>query len=250
MLLQITTKCLEGCSHCMADASVNGEHMDNLVFIAAVELIKKLGTSNVQVTGGEPTLHPNFFSMCVLLKERTKSLIILESNGSFVDSKEDYEKVKELRFKHSILLQIRTHPIYYPNYKKIIEDKRLKVLTPHIYDDAITLLPFGRALKNHASELNRGAFPNCINMFGLSRQVASLQEVIRTMEKNGKFCKPMISELGIVHAGECETCVGIGDVFSSVSELFEKLKISVPCDQCGLVKNTPQRARELIFRGR
>ena len=53
LLLQITTQCFEGCSHCMANASPEGEHMDKETVRASLNFIHRLKTMNVQVTGGE-----------------------------------------------------------------------------------------------------------------------------------------------------------------------------------------------------
>lgn len=252
MLLQITAQCLEGCSHCMANASPEGEHMDKETVLASLNFIQRIKTMNVQVTGGEPTLHPDFFNICVglcdLRIEAEMGLaVILESNGSFIHDQEKTEKVKELIRKWDCLVQIRTHPDYYPNYKEIFYNKKLREITPHIFDDAIKLIPFGRALENHKEQISWSAKPTCSNMFLLSRQVPSLVSVIHNMEVNGFYCKPMIATTGQIHVGETVTCQRIGTVWDSNEKIFTDLREKKPCDKCGLVKNIPQRAMDILI---
>ena len=251
LLLQITTQCLEGCSHCMANASPEGEHMTDEIFQASFNFIRRIKTMNVQVTGGEPTLHPDFFNICKRLCEiRVEAemgmAVILDTNGSFIHDPEKTEQVKELVQNWDCLIQVRTHPKYYPNYKEIIHNEKLKKITPYIFDDAINLIPFGRALENHKDLINWSAKPSCSNMFLLSRQVHSLVSIIHNMEANGFYCKPMIATTGRVHVGETVTCRKIGTVWDSNDKIFTNLRQKKPCDKCGLVKNIPQQARSFF----
>ena len=252
MLLQITNQCLEGCSHCMANAKPDGFHMAKETVDQSIRMIERLKPFNIQVTGGEPTLHPLFYEICEQLCElRIEAemglLVVLESNGSFIYDPVKTEKVKTLIKKWGVSLQIRTHPKYYPNYKKIFHNEELRKITSHVYDDAIRLLPFGRAINNHRDELDMTAKPPCSNMFLLSRQVHSMVAVIHALEANGFFCKPLIGVNGGVHVGESVTCHRLGSVWDTPNSLFETLKGKMPCGKCGLVKNIPQRAMDLLI---
>lgn len=250
LLLQITTQCLEGCSHCMANATPNGEHMSENTVNQAIKFIKLIKPFNVQITGGEPTLHPNFYEICVQMHKQQKegATIILESNGSFIADAEKTEKVKDL-VKRSILVQVRTHPVYYPNYKEIFNNKELRKITPHVYDDEINLLPFGRAIDNHRGEINMSVNPSCSNMFLTSRQVRSFVDVIYTMESHGFFCKPLVAANGNIHVGETTECQRLGTVWDSPEMLFNTLNGKLPCNRCGLIKNIPRRAMDLLIVG-
>lgn len=247
MLLQITTQCLEGCSHCMANATPDGIHMSEETFQASLELIKKLRPRNIQVTGGEPTLHPNFYSFCAQLCE-LDAIVILESNGSFIADPERTEKVKALTRKN-ILVQVRTHPIYYPNYKDIFTNKELRKITTLVFDDEINLIPFGRAVKNHQDKINWAFKPTCSNMFLLSRQVPTFSAIIQTMEAHSFFCKPLLAPTGRIHVGETSSCQELGSVWDSPELLYTSIRNKKPCGNCGLVKNIPTRAMRRIENG-
>lgn len=247
MLLQITTKCFENCSHCMVDANPNGMHMTLDTFQNALSFLNELKPFNIQVTGGEPTTHPSFFDMCISLRKTfLNSNLILLSNGSFSKDNNIYNQVEELIFKYQYVLQIRTHPKYYPNYKTVIEDIKLRKLTSHIYDDMIRLIPFGRALKNHQNDIEWGLKPTCSNIFLLSRQFSNMPSIIKAMETHGFLCKPIITVNGNVHAGETSKCIKIGDVNTNLTEIYLTLRNSEPCDKCGLVKNIPSNYMEFL----
>lgn len=254
MLLQITTQCLEGCSHCMVNAEPEGIHMNKEVVNQSVRFIQKLQPFNIQVTGGEPTLHPYFFEICQKLCSLRESAelglsVVLESNGSFIDDPEKTSKIRELIEKWNVLVQVRTHPKYYPNYKKIINNAELKKITPYVFDDGINLLPFGRAVQNHREELNMSAKPSCSNMFLLSRQVSSMVAVIHEMEAHGFFCKPLIAATGGVYVGETTTCQLLGSVWDTPEALYTTLRGRLPCNKCGLKRNIPQRALDILVGG-
>lgn len=252
MLLQITTQCFEGCSHCMANATPNGSHMPKEAVAQAIRMIKRLKPSNIQVTGGEPTLHPQFYEICVELCELREDSelglhVILESNGSFMSDPEKTEKVKKLVEEWEVLVQVRTHPKYYPNYQNIINNQELRKITPYVFDDAIKLLPFGRAINYHRDELDMTAKPICTNMFLASRQVDSMVAVIHAMETNGFFCKPLIGADGAIHVGETATCRRLGSIWDTPAALFNTLRGKMPCGKCGLTKNIPQRAMDILI---
>jgi len=248
MLLRITTVCNEGCSHCMVNATPDGLVMSSEIFVDSLEFIAALKPLNIQITGGEPTLHPSFFTICKALRDRMKnSIIILESNGSFIDDETKYEQVKELVKKYNILLQVRTHPEYYPNYKKIWGNPKIKELTSYFYDDAISLSPFGRALENHQDKIKWNQKPCCSNMFLLSRQTNSLNQVVSFMESHGFFCKPLLSEAGDIYVGEVSDCVKLGTVKDSLDAVYSKLRRNEPCDKCKLCHNIPDPAWKVLW---
>jgi len=245
MLLQITNKCFENCSHCMASASPDGQHMTNDTFVKTLDFIHRLQPMNVQITGGEPTSHPDFYDMCLEIR-KLSVFVFLESNGSFIYDDEKYEKVSDLVKNKMILLQVRTHPKYYPSYEKVWDNPKIKALTNHFFNDAIRLIPFGRAVKNHHDEINWKAKPTCGNMFLMSRQTFSFKDAVRKMELNGFFCKPTISPSGDIHAGETTECVKIGTVTDSLDQLYDSIKNKIPCNKCNLANNIPDMAWNLL----
>ena len=60
MLIQITNRCHMGCKHCLQDASPNGKHMTDETFDRVMDFCMEARPMVVNVTGGEPTEHPNW----------------------------------------------------------------------------------------------------------------------------------------------------------------------------------------------
>lgn len=61
MYFQITTRCNMTCAHCCFSANNRGDNMSHETFIKALELTEHLGEI-VTIGGGEPTVHPDFFT--------------------------------------------------------------------------------------------------------------------------------------------------------------------------------------------
>lgn len=61
--LQITRKCNLQCGYCFIKAGSSEAHLDSEVIYRMAESFGKKGLMEVRLTGGEPTLHPNFFKI-------------------------------------------------------------------------------------------------------------------------------------------------------------------------------------------
>ncbi len=65
--LEITYRCTEKCRHCYLDDAGNHCKVDELTFEEykkVVDELYEMGCMNILVTGGEPTLHPDFLKIC------------------------------------------------------------------------------------------------------------------------------------------------------------------------------------------
>jgi len=59
MLVQLTHKCMENCTHCFVNATPDANSFMTFdTFNKAVALAYRCKTVAFQITGGEPTLHP------------------------------------------------------------------------------------------------------------------------------------------------------------------------------------------------
>ena len=91
---QITTACNMHCPHCCYDAQYHGEHMEIDTFKKVLEFTKDL---SLNIGGGEPTVHPQFFSILDLAIEARRewkiSKIWMVINGK---RKEHALKVAEI----------------------------------------------------------------------------------------------------------------------------------------------------------
>ena len=82
MILAITSRCIMNCSHCLSNCLPEGVDMQPDIF----EQFLKFNHPHIPIliSGGEPTLHPNWFDMTQTLLEKGYYTILL-SNGLFLD---------------------------------------------------------------------------------------------------------------------------------------------------------------------
>ena len=78
----LTERCNFRCRHCYVSAEPGrGQHMPVTLFRRSLDLLRDVGISDIRLTGGEPTIHPNF-SELVELAIRQRFRVGLISNGS------------------------------------------------------------------------------------------------------------------------------------------------------------------------
>lgn len=140
MIIQLTTHCSEGCTHCFGNCIPDNSHMSWDTLKSVITYIKnmpiaememftgaKMGIRpvNIVVSGGEPTEHPSYDDMVVYIaNELDYCNIILESNGQWFyseDGKNRMKKVLELN-QVGMVLNSTDHR-YYPNYNKFMLHK-------------------------------------------------------------------------------------------------------------------------------
>ena len=83
----ITDVCNYHCLHCFHSAD-NGMHVDAFTLEEAMRFLDEMtecGLTGVRLTGGEPTLHPNFREILQGIKDRDLRLRTLITNGSMLD---------------------------------------------------------------------------------------------------------------------------------------------------------------------
>jgi len=244
MVIQITNKCNENCSHCFVDATPDGNKMSKDTLIETIKFLKKAQPIVVQITGGEPTTHPNFFEFVnAFVKNLPKITFTILSNGSFFFNDELRAKVlKVLSYPTVLALQIRTDKKYYPNYDKIIQNKD-KIENLHekidVYDGVDGIIKLGRG-KNITKDIATQS-PMCANLVMLNKQkdFKSFPEYIKYYQMNTKkFCAPSINEDGYLHAGETPNCKTLGHVSDNIDYLMDKIKKHEMCGNCKLTLNT------------
>ena len=85
VLIEITERCNLSCPTCFAGSSPTESHLLSLgEFEKQVDGLVaggKQGSDMIQLSGGEPTIHPDFFAMVELLFERGFHNVTINSNG-------------------------------------------------------------------------------------------------------------------------------------------------------------------------
>lgn len=243
-----------GCSHCQENSTPAGEHMSEKVFLAALDLTRRLEADahaigcppHVLLSGGECTEHPDFVKFLDITIQQEFFPIVI-TNGMWLDDKKLRDQILRPEWQH-IFIQVTNDPRFYPTAPPTWDDPRVKYV-PEIS----VLIPLGRAagkrkllqlgvpLKHAPSSFN---FRSATRSFGsVTKAIAMLRA--RTMSGFSGWCTPSISTDGTLVAGESNQCFNIGNVLSTPEEVT-KAVIEMRCNKCTLVDNLTQEQKRAI----
>lgn len=234
MLIQITNKCYENCSHCLQDSSVIGQHMSDETFEELLKFVKKVDPMILAISGGEPTAHPKFYEICKRLDDLGIVFTIC-SNGTWIFDKELEEKVNEvLKMKMMVAMQVYSHPDFYKDYQQISSynfPESVVVTT----DKIRAMQDLGRAKHSTSAQeyiKNEPHYMSCLNTALVAKQVDSFHSLLSTLEMSAKYCKPLVDWKGEIHMSESWLCQSIGHISESPEVVFERMKKFKPCGGC------------------
>lgn len=256
MIISLTERCSEGCSHCFINSLPKSPIMSEETLHQTLAFLDRIQPRAILLSGGEFTEHPDFhrFSMQIIkgVRRRGGAAVSLLSNGSWFFDEDKKEKMLDLIVQPEVVIvQVRTHKKYYPNYQRTIAAKaEIESLSQKIalQDDGIMLFPLGRALANHKGEYER-KMPICANLLGMAKRgdARTFAELIYILESNGRFCSPFVSSKGIIHAGETPFCEELGHITNSDEQVLQNIiKNCKPKNRCGLTPNLPLSAKLLL----
>ena len=259
--------CNEKCTHCMVNALPDGLHMKSATFAKALDfgLLNKLKIFSI--SGGEPTLHPEFFKlmhfMFTIIKNKEVG-VLLESNGWWIEDKKMCERISKLLDHPQVLgMQISTNKKYYPNYewtmshREDYEKLHSKIKFTADWQGVDTHLRYMGRGKNIMNKDDATGFPNCMNWvsyalnlnnFGIPRNKQCVQAIGEIAIMRGKVCTPYITYDGRISIceGDCvPSLISLDDWFVHTSrklsdEMFKKILDFIPCNKCGTFKNMSQ----------
>lgn len=274
MLIQITNFCPCNCSHCFVDANLEGNHMEDKVFINCIQFAIDNEIKVINISGGEPVLHPKFFKFIAyaLSKIRGKKIVLaIESSGVWMlddDRRESY--IRQLR---KILdnpqigwMQISTNEKYYPNYKEISELEQVfkqihsKVHFEKNWQGVDTNLQYMGRARNFMKDEDIVGIPTCLNwiQYALSMKLQGkfsgnlLRQISDfAIYKRSKSCIPAIDVNGNIRITEGNMCKPLGNIMSYfpakkrefAQQLFDSIINYKVCDKCKAVKNIPENAK-------
>jgi hypothetical protein len=253
-----------GCSHCLNLSERTGAKMTEKTLDLVIKFILKMKPNFINISGGEFTEHEKFYEFILkiikaLEEKQQETVIALLSNGMFYFDDEKRDKIiKLLKNKRIALLQVSTDKRYYPKYNLIKKNKRrIEALHPkvQVVEQIGELYPLGRALVNHRSvALKCTKKPSCSNLYLIPKQFflrgkkIGLDALVLLLQERTQYnlCKPLIDMHGNVRVGETINCEIIGTVEDDLSVLYNRLIAGNPCNKCGLVKNLPIVAKNLM----
>jgi len=261
MVFRITNYCNMGCKHCMQNSTTRGKHaskeiIDKMIRFAELAPL----TTTIQISGGEPTEHPDFIQILKkVLKKFSPRPITIITNGEGFHNKEQLKKVIKLMEKYPhLMIQITSVKGIYKNH-----DERIKFLTEvlskkkleNVKDRIIIctelengIIPIGRALDN-LDYLNDVSFiahrksTSCFNMYNsLLGNGGNLFKAIDYLKTHSmaSFCKPLIKETGEVVFGEYDACttiinlaeISLENMDSMTSMTLDISEVPGPCKEC------------------
>lgn len=251
----------------MESSCPSGEHMSWEVLNDVISFIHHNEINILILSGGEVTTDPEFYEKISYISRKcNKSLMTIQSNGSWIANLDTTKKVKKLLDECSniLMMQVSTHKKYYPNYDFImsrqsdIESVHEKIKFVADWQGSLTKIQrLGRAVNLTDEDFN--SVPSCSTLLCRSHQIEAmlgkipkLSEFLICMEFNGYLCKPLINEYGNVYAGETQHCVKMGnitgystmthDARENVCESIMNKLINTPmCNKCGQVENLKSR---------
>ncbi len=241
MLLRITENCDLACKHCFIDASRKGKHMSMNTYINTIECIKRLKPKVLLISGGEPTLHPEYLR---ILGHAVGSLpdveIIVISNGMWLKDEDkvkvymdgfptvNYQVVNDKRY-YNKLLDVPSTEAIAARYKNLH-------LFWHI---SSKIYPQGRARSwmEVTEDTSECVGTRCFNLRSILNKYRSftMSEAINLLESMGKFCQPSINIDGTIVGGESNDCPKTtGNIHMSDKKLGELMRGS-SCNDCGML---------------
>ncbi len=243
MLIQITNRCHMECPHCMQEASPNGIHMTDKTFDQVYRFCKDAKPMVINITGGEPTEHPEWERYAVKLYSlpSVKAMMVL-TNGAWIEEDSERTKIERLirMGKGNIKVQVYSHPKYYRQHDWTVEHaqqfRSIGCITD--FNSQIFMQDLGRARINcHEEILANSHVPSCINSHLFAMQSSSLEHFLIMAVQSGKVCRPLIDPEGYIHMSESCRCQSVAHVSDGVEHAFYKMRASRPCRGCRLYDN-------------
>jgi radical SAM protein with 4Fe4S-binding SPASM domain len=179
LCIEITKRCLLNCLYCSSDSSFDSrEALDKKIIMATIDEFESLGGKKLEISGGEPLLHPeiwdildycrykNFqtilytsgianFSLAEIIRRIKTERVIINLQGDKkitkeVTGKDCYQRIKKFAlklWKKGVKTEVHFVPMRF-NYKRfenlVKECKKLGIKEIKI----LRLMPQGRALAN------------------------------------------------------------------------------------------------------
>lgn len=276
MLVQITNTCTFGCPHCLQNSRQTPQHMPLGLFKNALIFSKMAKCRFLMISGGEPTDHPDWESYLDLAcNNKCGQAVMLITNGKWLDTDKEDIIIEKLKKYPLLFIQITNDSRYYPDWSSRTIPERFKKFEKKCDDelgevqvDCATgsnafsrvslireiddLKSLGRASKDTTlREVARSckSTTSCVAAALIAAQAkGDLVLTISFLEKNMKWCHPLIDWRGGVHWSESWLCPSFFTIPSHLLldepmflQISEAASAWRPCGKCAdyqkLLKN-------------
>lgn len=255
MTIRIISECQNQCLHCMQESGPSrNEVMSFDTFKKSLDLFSDTISTSINISGGEPTLHPYIL---YFLDEACKlnKIVYLLSNGLFLRDNPllrdniflMMSKYKNLKLQITSIKGLYNNFIHEDDINPMLNNMPIYRTIKHnilfIHELTFGVIPIGRA-KDSITQIEKFSFiannrqvPKCFNPYNI---IATMRKpkldiifIINHLKLNSKtsFCFPLIKENGDVVFGEYESCNFVWNVHNSNQDI-EYEKILGPCGSC------------------
>jgi len=215
-------------------------------FGKAVDFALKSGVRIVCVSGGEPSLNPNYAEMLRTCAEKFMISTFI-TNGEWLGTEKE-DVVLDILKKHTNLkVQITSikglYRLHEETVKKVdafkqrLKDAKLKhALT---FDrDKLFMVALGRATEHEDIMKQTLEHMNSMSCFASALVSAQLpfKAAIDTLEMKGKFCHPLVDWKGNIHWSESVLCPHFANLDEDIEVIWKKANEWRPCCKCADVK--------------
>lgn len=246
MVIVLTYKCNLLCPHCIFSCDKNGGHMSMGTLKKAINFFLESGSKYLQISGGEPTEHPNFFRLMPKILDQTKSKEVnLLSNGKFLYDKQRSKRLANLQKKYRFMIQVTSVKNLYQDHDAVVDKyhqryKLFKKELIYLVERITGIDGLGRAKGKDFSYLGplyKRQYPTCINQFGIAKHpnIKTLKQLFNIIESNTQYnkCKPLIAPTGRINPGEYNKCISPGNVKDiNCGKYLKFLKNNKACGEC------------------
>lgn len=255
MLLQITNNCDNNCPHCLQACvgSKHNEHMSRGVFLNSLTLSRKLGVNILIISGGEPTLHPEWAKW---VREALKSVLHvgIATNGNWLIPETPSPIVETIvdlirGNKDRVSVQICNDPKWYPNHESVTAGyKRFTERFPDAAKSTIFVTKvehmrsLGRAASNpdclEVAKQDKASTTSCAAGALVAAQT-DFRTAVGALEARGNLCRPAVDWEGGIHWSESRLCPAFFKLPSHLAlddAMFDQIAEDAhawrPCGKC------------------
>lgn len=253
MTIRIINTCNQFCLHCMQQSGPNEKDIMSLeTFQNTLEFINSTSTKLINISGGEPTLHPELLDFLKLAVKYNKEIVLLTNGSYLLNNPKLRHEIFILILKHKNLsIQVTSVKNIYSNFthqrdfekelKPLLIYKKVKDRIVYVNTLENGIVPVGRAMSNldklDMSLRAESEAPRCFNLYNALRHFkGNLIETISYVKQNSatSLCIPLIIENGDMLFGEYgNTCNVVWNVNNVDKNPILKIgDILGPCGAC------------------
>lgn len=257
MTIRIINTCNQFCLHCMQQSGPNEKDIMSLeTFQNTLEFINSTSTKLINISGGEPTLHPELLDFLKLAIKYNKEIVLLTNGSYLLNNPKLRHEIFILMLKHKNLsIQVTSVKNIYSNFthqkdfekelKPLLIYKKVKDRIVYVNTLENGIVPVGRALNNLTKLTEQirttSEAPRCFNLYNALRHFkGNLIETISYVKQNSStsLCIPLVIENGDMLFGEYgNTCNVVWNVNNTNKNPILKIEdLNGPCGACYVSK--------------